>query len=673
MKGSCVVLIYLILSITAYGQGKVVLVGGGSENEGGWSDLPYAWIVAESANKKVAVISYTDEDEWIPDYFISQGAVEATNIKIDSRSKADLESTYHQLMQYDAFFFKGGDQYNYYQFFKDTWTTKAIQDKFNAGGVIAGTSAGMAILSEVIFTAEIGSVYPDEALQNFNDPQITLANDFLPLFPGFIFDSHFTERGRGARLLGFMTRWFMDTGTLLTGVGVDDRTAFCIDDNKIGIVYGTGSVSIYNSSDFSAYDDDKPVTDSVHVTQLLHGHTFDLTELEILNGPEDPVVPVPQEENGNYQVMLGGSEGLSGNTPLLNFFIQETGTATDTIVVVTAPGKAKSYIQRLEALSVNHVVVETSASANADAEIDMRNVIRDSKKILFAENDDEKLFDFLKDGPTGKLLEQHIRRNDRVVVFIGEDSRYAGSVFVTNHLSDPFAAYYGRLVYRPGLGLLRSSVIMSDTYNQSDDDFYENTTAAVSYAMVADSLKYGIYLNRNSYLRFYQEANRNYFQARGNLSTLLLINAGTNTAFERQPVDGTGSTRQYVGFETMQCVLLNGASRIEVGTPFITPDQPYEYETPVLDTEHDYDAEVLSIFPNPSSEGCFYLSTNIRNLITITLIDFTGRQLWRKVCNGSEHSLLDLTAYPAGPYVVMITSGSKTLIRKISKGGSISR
>lgn len=240
-----------VISITANAQGKLMLVGGGGETEGGWSNAPYQWAVDHSQNKKVAVISYSTEDNWIPDYFKSLGAVAADNIKIDSRALADQQTTYDLLMQYDVFFFKGGDQSYYYNYFKDTKTEQAIVDKFNAGGVMSGTSAGMAILSGVIFTAQNGSVYPSDALTNINDSDITLANDFLPFLPGIIVDTHFTERGRGSRLLAFMANWFIHHNEIVIGIGVDDRTALCIDENNLATVYGTGSVSIYQAESFS--------------------------------------------------------------------------------------------------------------------------------------------------------------------------------------------------------------------------------------------------------------------------------------------------------------------------------------------------------------------------------------------------------------------------------------
>lgn len=667
-----IVLLGMVFPWGAVAQGKMALVGGGSEAEGGWSDLPYAWAVENSSNKKVAVISYADEDNFIPDYFISLGAAEAVNIKIDTRAIADLQSTYDALMEYDVFFFKGGDQYIYYNNYRNTKTALAIIDKFQSGGVIAGTSAGMAILSGVIFTAENGSVYPDEALKDFKQSKITLADDFLPLFPGYIFDSHFTERGRVGRLLPFMANWFVNKGDLIRGIGVDDRTALCIDSDKRGWVYGTGSVSVYTSDMFSSFEENKPLADSVHAIQLLHGHSLDLETLAIISGPESTVVPEISQESGNYQVILSGSEGLSANTKFINHFLNDIGKSTDTVVVVTASGKGKSFIQRLASLGAKYVVLETDATANDISQIDLRNNIRRSKKVLFVENDDAALFNFMENGPTGRLLKEHLRRNNIVSGFVGEDSRYAGKVWVSNHLSDALAAYYGRLEYRAGLNLLQSSVIMSNTYDANDADFYENTTASVSYAMMADRLKYGIYLNRNSFLKFYQQPGKNYFQANGDLSTVVMVNEGTAAALASQPVSTMGSARNYVGFSSLQYILLNGESVIDAGTPAPSADVPYEFEIPVVGVDTEFNRSSINVFPNPSNRGIFYLSGNIPTLASLSVTDIFGRRLILEVCCRASDMAMDLSSYPDGIYLITIRSRDKVFSFKGIKNSKLS-
>ncbi|HYG17510.1 MAG TPA: Type 1 glutamine amidotransferase-like domain-containing protein [Ohtaekwangia sp.] len=655
--------LWLGLQSIVIAQGKIVLVGGGSESEGGWSDTPYAWAVEHSANKKVAVISYADETNFIPDYFVALGAVTATNFKIDSRAVADLQSTYDALVEYDVFFFKGGDQYVYYDHYRNTKTAQAIIDKFNAGGVIAGTSAGMAILSGVIFTAEHGSVYPDETLGNFRHNNIALADDFLPLFPGYIFDSHFTERGRVGRLLPFIGNWFLETGEHITGIGVDDRTALCINEDKTGYIFGTGSVSVYNAADFSSVQD-KLVADSIHVIQLLHGHAIHLPSLEILSGPTEVTVPL-DEEDGNYEVILSGSEGLSSNTGFMNYFVETAGSMNDTIVVVTAPGKGDAFIQRLEALHAKYRVLHTN-TANDPGQIELRNAIRKSKKVLFVENDDNALFNFLKGGVTGELLTSHIRRNGMITGFIGEDSRYAGKVWVSNHRDEPLAAYYGELNYNDGLDLLHSTVIMPNTYDASNTDFYENTTAAVSFALVSHKLQYGIYLNRRGYLKLFQQSQHNHFQANGDLSSMVMINHGTTTALASQPVNGSGDVRNYVGFSSIQYVLLDGAATLPVGTAHPSDDAPYVFEIPVVGVEEVFDRPVLALFPNPSVDGIFHLSGNIPTLATLSVTDVIGRRLIQETCCESNTSL-DLSAYPDGMYLVNIRLSDKIHSLKVFK------
>lgn len=652
----------MLAATSAGAQGKLVLVGGGSEAANSWSDEPYAWIVNQAPNKKVAVISYTDEDNWIPDYFKSLGAVAADNIKLDSRSKADLQSTYDLLTQYDAFFFKGGDQSYYYNYFRDTKTEQAMVEKFNSGGVMSGTSAGMAILSGVIYAALNNSVYPDEALQNFKDSDITLRDDFLPFLPGIIADTHFTERGRGARLLAFMANWYATSGVLLTGVGVDDRTALCVDEDYVGHVYGTGTVSIYNAGNFRVSNGDNMMSDSVHVTQLLYGNAINLQTLEILEGPEEMVIPELSSEAGNYEVILSGSEGLSSNEALLNYFILEAGTPTDSVLVITSPGNGQAFIEEIKSLGVEPVVVELTDDDNAVSRTRLRNHIRKTKKVLFVENDDDALFDFLDNGPTGQLIYSHIRRNGMINAFVGEDSRYAGKTFVTNHLADALAAYYGELEFRQGLSLLQTTSVMSNTYDEFTADFYENTTAAIPYAMISEKLHYGIYLNRNSYVNFSQQAGINVLKSEGEFTTIIAVNSGTPARLAFKPVNAQGDIRNYAGFSEMKYVLLNGTEQLFAGIAQPSADEPYVPEV-VTATQED---EVLSlkVFPNPSRNGIFQVRISPMAFpTTMTVSDTVGKILQNTAVG--ENDVVDLSSCAPGMYYLTVVSGEKKYTLKL--------
>ena len=145
-----------------------------------------------------------------------------------TQSNADTQAGYDAIRAADVVWIRGGNQANYVQWWNDTLTEQAIRDVYDAGGAIGGTSAGCAILGELIYDSIAGSLSPKEALRDAYHPKLTLTDDFLRLGDGLLFDTHFTERGRQARLAVMIARAAADLGVDVLGVGVDDRTAFCV-------------------------------------------------------------------------------------------------------------------------------------------------------------------------------------------------------------------------------------------------------------------------------------------------------------------------------------------------------------------------------------------------------------------------------------------------------------
>ncbi len=176
----------------AYAQpGRLLLVGGGAEKNGvsSWSTPAYRWA---GEGKRVAIIG-TSTGSLAP-YFMQQcGAAWAKEFAIASHDSADSQLTYDTLVTYDVIFFRGGDQYDYYDLYRDTKLQDAVEYLYSQGGTICGTSAGMSILSSIVYTAENGSAYPDECIEDPNNQYVTLANDFMDFVPGFVFDTHFAR------------------------------------------------------------------------------------------------------------------------------------------------------------------------------------------------------------------------------------------------------------------------------------------------------------------------------------------------------------------------------------------------------------------------------------------------------------------------------------------------
>ena len=311
---------FLLSSILSYSQGSLVLIGGGGESNGGWSDAPYTWALDQSQNRKVAVIYYSSSTSWIPEYFMDLGASDTALFDIDNLTLANSQATYDSLMNYDVFFIKGGDQWDYYNTWKNTKVEDAITDKFNQGGVIMGTSAGMAILSKLIFTAENGSVYPDDAMTDENNPDITLEDDFLNIFSEYIFDTHFVERGRLGRLIPFCLNTSLspfNNSHFKNGLGVDDRTAICIDSNNIGEVMGSAAVTIIERI-FS------PLNQDPRISQLIDGQKFDFNNFQVISAPGAYTITPPSQifyHNYKNTLFVCGSDSLEHLIILLLIWI----------------------------------------------------------------------------------------------------------------------------------------------------------------------------------------------------------------------------------------------------------------------------------------------------------------------------------------------------------------
>jgi len=252
ISGAFLILMFAFLS-NLNAQGYVCAIGGGSENYNDWSDEPYRWIVQKADSGKIIIIDVADASNWLPNYFMSLGADTAYNKTISSTSVANLQSTYDELITAKGIFIRGGDQWNYIRTWKGTKVDSAIQYVFNNGGVIAGTSAGAAVLGEIDFSAQSGSAYPDEALLNPFYSRMKFENNFLKLVNNVLFDTHFIERGRHGRLIAMLYNLFFTQGRNVVGVGIDDRTAICISPDGIGEVMGSGAVTILYKDDLTKY------------------------------------------------------------------------------------------------------------------------------------------------------------------------------------------------------------------------------------------------------------------------------------------------------------------------------------------------------------------------------------------------------------------------------------
>ncbi|PKP53889.1 MAG: hypothetical protein CVT92_01620 [Bacteroidetes bacterium HGW-Bacteroidetes-1] len=603
-------------------NGRMLLVGGGSEKNAasGWSVPAYRWA---AEGKRVAVIGYSTGSlaNYLKQYC---GASFAKEFVITSRDSANSQILFDTLLTYQVVFFRGGDQFDYYQYYKNTKLQEAAEHIYQNGGTLAGTSAGMHILSSVLFTAENGTVYPYEAIENPNNPYMTLANDFFDFFPGYIFDTHFSERGRFGRLVGFMAHYQQQNRTALTGFGMDDMTCMTVDENRIGTVYGTGCANIYTTESPFQLNGTKLLNEAVKVTQLIQGCSFDFNTREFTMPTHTLLLNTSGlEETGNYTLLASGGNTLSSNHTMLTDFVTNNGQTSDPVLILTGNETVttgfKNYLLEQGAASADLFLVNNAAGSD----VDLAEKIQSVTKILFVANEPNTFNQFLE-TENGILLKSRIFSNNIITAFVGDDARFAGKTVVENYYTE-YASYYGELTFSEGLSLLKHSMIMPNTFFHSS--MYENTSTAVPYVMARDTLKYGIWLTNKNYLKVKPEESKTTLTGYGAAPVMILRNDGGKAGFSTQTgTGGNSSPRMEAGFEQLTLSLIDYTTPYVLGNTNTSSVREQEIESAISFLTNPVKNQLTFQCPFPSFEweiiNCsgisIMLGNSISNLVNIS-------------------------------------------------------
>lgn len=232
--------------------GGLLLMGGSTD-----VDAAVNWFLQRADGGDVVIIRSTGADGYNQYMFDMVNVNSVETIMIDSRTKADLSTVEQKIRNAEALFIAGGDQWDYVNYWKNTATENAINYLLTTKGVtVGGTSAGLAILGATYFSAQNGSVTSAQALANPYHKGVALgSNDFIaaPNMQNTITDSHYTQRDRQGRHITFMARLMKDWAyTTIKGIGLDEQTAVCIDENGIGKVYGFNDAYFLKNTNLGA-------------------------------------------------------------------------------------------------------------------------------------------------------------------------------------------------------------------------------------------------------------------------------------------------------------------------------------------------------------------------------------------------------------------------------------
>ncbi len=224
------VLVTVLLAVPASAQspGPIVAVGGG----GTTPTIVQTTLALAGGREAVVVVlpqssALKDAGDGSVKMWLDAGARSARKVAFDDPgAKEAIESA-------SLIWIPGGDQNRFMQAIAGTGLDEVIRSRHRAGVAVGGTSAGAAVLSELMITGEAD-------LQSLTSGRTELAKG-LALWTAGIFDQHFLRRQRNNRLLSAV----LDHPRLV-GVGIDEGTAVIVRNGTLEVV-GRSAVVVFDA------------------------------------------------------------------------------------------------------------------------------------------------------------------------------------------------------------------------------------------------------------------------------------------------------------------------------------------------------------------------------------------------------------------------------------------
>lgn len=229
-------------------RGMLVIIGGAEDRVGNCRILREFIDLAGDRQARIVVLTAaTSEPEEAGEIYIqvfkALGAADVQVVDTRDQDDANQFDAIRAIGQATGIFFTGGNQARIVESIKGTILDDVISKRYLEGTVIAGTSAGAAIMPEVMIVRGESATSPHR-------DTVTLGPG-LGFVQGFVLDQHFAQRGRLGRLLASV---LLDSADL--GVGIDENTAIVVTGTEFRVI-GEGAVTVVDRSAAGYSDSDQ--------------------------------------------------------------------------------------------------------------------------------------------------------------------------------------------------------------------------------------------------------------------------------------------------------------------------------------------------------------------------------------------------------------------------------
>jgi cyanophycinase len=274
-----IIVLVVTFQIIPQAKGHLVIIGGVQTQ-----DIVKRYVaLAGGPNARILIIpnagsepKQNSEEEQAN--FIKLGA--KADYLLFTRETADDEVNLKKMEWANAVFFLGGDQVD---LTRDMLGTKLLQkayDIYNNGGVVGGSSAGAAVMSEVMITGN--ELVNKDSTVSF----VTIERGNVEVKQGFgfiktaIIDQHFLKRKRHNRTISALIEH-----PNLIGVAIDESTSIIVNPDETFDVYGTNQVLVYDptkSTDIRDNGKGRLGISNMKLDVLISGDKYDIKTKQVV-------------------------------------------------------------------------------------------------------------------------------------------------------------------------------------------------------------------------------------------------------------------------------------------------------------------------------------------------------------------------------------------------------
>lgn len=249
MKKKLVLLLSMILLfyLSAFPQvkGYLLIIGGGSRSESMMKR--FIELASRFKSGKIVIFPMASAE---PDKVAKEQAEEFKKLgaqdvsyQILTRGEALSEESAKILDDVGGVFFSGGVQSRLTDILLNTPLHRKLLEIYKRGAAIGGTSAGAAVMSELMITGDerrkVEEGHEFETIQARN----IVTSPGLGFIKEAIIDQHFVMRKRHNRLISLVVEY-----PKLLGIGIDESTAIIVNPDQTFEVIGEGNVIVLDAS-----------------------------------------------------------------------------------------------------------------------------------------------------------------------------------------------------------------------------------------------------------------------------------------------------------------------------------------------------------------------------------------------------------------------------------------